>query len=1092
MFSYASSWACCFIGYKTGTDFDFVNAVYVFYCIAEVYLQCCLTHKLLKTMKPLQFIKWAFYNFCALFSNVFYNLLFGCLQIVFKQGFYFLSGCRNNYLRCSAFNLSGLPFFSRLAIILVSIAGISMVAQGQVLTDVSSNGATSAGGASSLTFTHPATTTAYGRLLLVGVSIGDNVVSNTGSIGSAQVSSVTYGGTPLTFLGARTETVSGNTEARVEMWYLTNPVSTSANIVVNLSATEFISAGATTFSGVNQTTPLGAFQFAEGANQTTTATFSGITSATDEVVYSTLGWEFWAVGSNLDPITVSTGSTLTYQQSTDDIMRSASATTPGAASVNVTYTIPAANTGNNAGYVIGAVSIKLAPACALTVSGTQVNASPCFGAANGSINITASSGTTPYTYDWADISGTNNVEDRTGLVSGTYSVTVTDAASCTASAGFTILPAAALSLSTVVTDVFPAGSSNGAINLTATGGISPYTYDWADVAGTSNSEDRSALPVGTYTVTVTDANNCTATTSATVAVQTFVTKHLYLSDPSQALDRTDPVASADATTAQSYILSFATINTVGAAASSNAGNVSSYTFSYNSGTTGVNRALFVGISYRHACFGGCDKTVGSVTYGGQALTQVGVVSYETGSFPVTRHARVYIYRLVNPPTGANNLVVNWSSSLEQGAVIGAVTYDNVNQSTPTGTFASATGTSTTPSVTVTGDTDRLMFGVVGGRTTSNYAVTGGGTQLWSQRPVSGETAGSGQSEPGAASVTLTWSGSNNEWAAGGVSIIPTANVPNITFTQSPALCSALTIKSGQTITVTNYVSIVSGTMPANPNITAVLKYGATTIATLTNPTYSGGLLTWTGTIGSDMTVPAGQAILLEVTTAQSGVSFTIDYDSQTKPSKISLPVTTFIDITSYAVYNASYPGGSVITSAIGGTTVYARAVVTDPFGFDDITGMDITITPPGTTVAATSVATAGCTRTYEYAWATPVAAGTYSIPATAKEGLENTVTDLQALSFGVLSAPVSLTLSMSVNNATVLPGGTLQYTLTLTNASINTATNIKVKDQLPGGVVFNSASPSAGTYNPTTGIWAVPSLAGSNTTATLIINVTAQ
>ena len=57
-----------------------------------------------------------------------------------------------------------------------------------------------------------------------------------------------------------------------------------------------------------------------------------------------------------------------------------------------------------------------------------------------------------------------------------------------------------------------------------------------------------------------------------------------------------------------------------------------------------------------------------------------------------------------------------------------------------------------------------------------------------------------------------------------------------TFTMNAALCSALTIKAG-TITVKTYVTISSGSMPANPNMTAVLRYGATNIITLTNPVY---------------------------------------------------------------------------------------------------------------------------------------------------------------------------------------------------------------------------------------------------------------
>ena len=104
-----------------------------------------------------------------------------------------------------------------------------------------------------------------------------------------------------------------------------------------------------------------------------------------------------------------------------------------------------------------------------------------------------------------------------------------------------------------------------------------------------------------------------------------------------------------------------------------------------------------------------------------------------------------------------------------------------------------------------------------------------------------------------------------------------------TFSLNPALCSDLIIKA-QTIEVQVYVTITSGTMPINPNMTALLKYGTTTIITLTNPVYnaSTGILSWSKVLGADVTVPSGQVIDLVFTTAQSGVSFKIDYHSSDK------------------------------------------------------------------------------------------------------------------------------------------------------------------------------------------------------------------
>ena len=59
------------------------------------------------------------------------------------------------------------------------------------------------------------------------------------------------------------------------------------------------------------------------------------------------------------------------------------------------------------------------------------------------------------------------------------------------------------------TDVSCNGGTNGAIDVTVSGGTGPYTYDWSDLSGTDNAEDRSGLTAGMYSVIVTDAHDCT-------------------------------------------------------------------------------------------------------------------------------------------------------------------------------------------------------------------------------------------------------------------------------------------------------------------------------------------------------------------------------------------------------------------------------------------------------------------------------------------------------------------------------------------------------------------------------------------------------
>jgi hypothetical protein len=139
----------------------------------------------------------------------------------------------------------------------------------------------------------------------------------------------------------------------------------------------------------------------------------------------------------------------------------------------------------------------------------------CNGAGNGSIDLTVTGGASPYTYNWG--MGQPATQDRTGLGGGTYTVTVTDDNGCAVTTSETVIEPTALVLSTDITNADCNGPT-GAIDLTVTGGTPGYTYDWADVAGNNNPQDRSNLGPATYTVTVTDDNNCAKSATATVVI----------------------------------------------------------------------------------------------------------------------------------------------------------------------------------------------------------------------------------------------------------------------------------------------------------------------------------------------------------------------------------------------------------------------------------------------------------------------------------------------------------------------------------------------------------------------------------------------
>ncbi len=136
------------------------------------------------------------------------------------------------------------------------------------------------------------------------------------------------------------------------------------------------------------------------------------------------------------------------------------------------------------------------------------------GRALGLIRIRAILGRTPYTYTWSHNPNLNS-DVATGLLAGTYGVTVTDANGCTAVAQYVITetPGPTLQVGSVTTAF--CGAPVGAITVQAAGGTGAYTYTWSHNAALNSPTAMGLLPGG-YSVTVTDANQCTATASATV------------------------------------------------------------------------------------------------------------------------------------------------------------------------------------------------------------------------------------------------------------------------------------------------------------------------------------------------------------------------------------------------------------------------------------------------------------------------------------------------------------------------------------------------------------------------------------------------
>ena len=146
---------------------------------------------------------------------------------------------------------------------------------------------------------------------------------------------------------------------------------------------------------------------------------------------------------------------------------------------------------------------------ALVASNDKVDVK-CFGESTGSVDASVSGGTAPYTYSWSN--GSTN-QDLSGLAAGTYTLTVTDANGCTTTTQAVVGQPTALSAGATKVDAKCFNGTDGSVDLSVSGGTSPYTYLWSNNATT---QDLSGVAAGVYNVTVTDANGCTTTANAIV------------------------------------------------------------------------------------------------------------------------------------------------------------------------------------------------------------------------------------------------------------------------------------------------------------------------------------------------------------------------------------------------------------------------------------------------------------------------------------------------------------------------------------------------------------------------------------------------
>lgn len=175
--------------------------------------------------------------------------------------------------------------------------------------------------------------------------------------------------------------------------------------------------------------------------------------------------------------------------------------------------------------------------------------------------------------------------------------------------------------------------------------------------------------------------------------------------------------------------------------------------------SGTNRYLLVSVANANNGY-----TI-AVTYGGVSMTLLDDAANPSGA-----QRKSTLFGMVNPTSGSANVVVTSSSA--DGLVAVATCWSGVDQSTPLGTIAKATGSSTTPSVNVSSGAGEVVVDAVSARSTNVLTVGASQTQI--EHGLAGSNLrGASSSEDGAGTTTMSWSYSPSDvWATIAVPIKP--------------------------------------------------------------------------------------------------------------------------------------------------------------------------------------------------------------------------------------------------------------------------------------------------------------------------------
>ena len=412
-----------------------------------------------------------------------------------------------------------------------------------------------------------------------------------------------------------------------------------------------------------------------------------------------------------------------------------------------TYTVTVTD-GNNSTTATATVSQP----GAITVT-TGGNAPSCNGTTDGSVTVNATGGTGGKTFQWSTGATTGTVNN---LGAGIYTVTVTDARGCVATATRTLTAPAAVTVAVSGTNTTN-GANNGSASAAASGGVGSYTYAWSNG---SNGATISNLAPGSYSVTATDANGCTA--ADTITIQGSVSTLTVSASGNDADCNGAATGSATATAA---------------------GGTGNYSYSWNTGTTGPTLTGVGAGAYIVTVSDGTATASASVTIGQPAALSV------TASATGTSCANTADGSVSATATGGTGtIVLQWSTGTTASTLINlsAGTY-SVTATDANGCTAVTSATITSPtaiSLNVTG-IDASCGGTADG---SAKAVATGGAGGFVYNWSNGAT-GAGINNLSALTYGVTVTDANGCTAAGSVTIDQGGDIEVAVTTTTDVSCN---------------------------------------------------------------------------------------------------------------------------------------------------------------------------------------------------------------------------------------------------------------------------------------------------------------